>query len=111
MPFRVACPRCGDSVHLPDNFAGNSILCPKCSQGFEPVPMKHRRFSLNAIVVVILVLLALAIVVDLVAIQFLGRNANTAFNTVGRSIGPFPGKTARQASKPDGKPPADTGKE
>lgn len=43
MPFLVNCPTCSGQVQIPDELAGESVICPRCEARFAAPPVAPSR--------------------------------------------------------------------
>lgn len=86
--IKYNCPKCNAAMQADDQQVGTIGKCPAC-QGPVQVPAKKNNLPLILGITAALVFMSCGVcgVGFLVAIQILGSNANSSFQTVGTSIG------------------------
>lgn len=88
-----ACPKCREPLHASEDRLGTTQPCPNCQFPVQVPLVRAKGSSLPIVAAIVGGLAVLAcpimIIVCLAAIQILGKNANSAFGTVGASIGSF----------------------
>jgi hypothetical protein len=88
-----ACPQCREPLQASEDRAGMTHPCPNCQFLVQVPSPRTSNFTVAIIVIAVVAGLAvlscpfIMLVGSLTAIQVLGRNANSAFGTVGASIG------------------------
>src|SRR5437868_6045186 len=90
--INYACPKCREPLQAPEDRLGTVQPCPNCKFQVQ-VPLVTAKSGATPLVILgilgglAVVAVPMCIIVCLVAIQILGKNANSAFGTVGTSIG------------------------
>jgi hypothetical protein len=88
--INYACPKCNEPFQATEDRIGTMHACPRCQASVQ-VPAQSAKSNLPLILGIVGGLLILgcgvSCIVGLAAIQIIGKNANSAFGTVGSSIG------------------------
>jgi uncharacterized paraquat-inducible protein A len=81
------CPKCQAPMQADDNAVGSMGTCPRCQSPVQVPAKKNIALILGIVGGLAVVSCCMCGLVSLAMIQILGQNANSAFGTVGASIG------------------------
>jgi hypothetical protein len=87
--IKYSCPKCNEPMQAADDKVGSVTACPRCQAPVQVPAVKSNTQLILGIVggALLLSCCVCGVIGALIVPQIIGQNANSAFGTVGASIG------------------------